>query len=167
MQRWSHRRCVLREASPASPGQHSNLPYVSVSWFIIPLPRENVRTFAPQEQKWYLTSLGHQEDSGLPSLVLSPRIYRVSFLRPGQEPRIQKQASVKRKDTRPQAQPFSGKSTAISTRKNKFTLQRTSSCFLLHTFPVSSDLGPCRGRESTLLPPHHYPQVSGPGETFI
>ena len=102
MQRWS-----CEEACAQGTSSHvtwtafllSDLPYFSVSWFTIPLPHENVRTFTPQEQKWYLTSLDHQEDSGPPSLVLSPRIYRLSFLRPGQEPWKQKQASVKRKDT--------------------------------------------------------------------
>lgn len=87
---------------------------LSISWFAIPLPHENVRTLAPQEQKWYLTSLDHQGDSGPPGLVLSPRIYRLSFLRPGQEPWVQKQASV-RKDTASSA--FLWKSTAISTKK--------------------------------------------------
>lgn len=144
MQRWSR-----EEACAQGTSSHvtwtafllSYLPYFSVSWFTIPLPHENVRTLAPQEQKWYLTSLDHQENSGPPGLVLCPRIYRLSFLRPGQEPWVQKQASVQRKDTASSA--FLWKKYCNFYTEEKFTVQRTSSCFLVHTFPVSSDLGPC------------------------
>lgn len=75
-----------------------------------------------------------------PSLALGSILCGMSFLRPGQESWLQKQPCEKGENTSPEADSSSGKILQFLQARKVF-FQRIHNCFLIDSFPASTDLG--------------------------